>query len=72
MALPLPPELPEFIFGPLSTEEGRLQQARLDRSGLLHAVQRTVLAPEADEAALQASLSGGNSGAGDSDTIRAH
>ncbi|MFN7819426.1 MAG: alpha-amylase family glycosyl hydrolase [Cyanobacteriota bacterium] len=49
MALPLPPELPEFIFGPLSTEEGRLQQARQDRSGLVHAVQRSVLAPEAEE-----------------------
>ncbi len=41
--------LPEFIFGPLSTEAGRVRQARLDRSGLVHDVQRAVLAPEAGE-----------------------
>jgi cyclomaltodextrinase len=39
------PELPEFIFGELSTEAGRLRQARSDRSGLAHDVRRTVLAP---------------------------
>jgi glycosidase len=53
--LPPPSDLPEFIFGPLSTEEGRLRQARLDRSGLIHPVNRLVLAPEAGEAvAIQA------------------
>jgi len=50
VALPLPPELPEFIFGALSTEEGRVRQARRDRVGLGHAVQRSVIAPEAGEA----------------------
>jgi glycosidase len=55
VALPPPSDLPEFIFGPLSTEEGRLRQARLDRSGLIHPVNRLVLAPEAGEAvAIQA------------------
>lgn len=55
MALPPPSDLPEFLFGPLSTEEGRLPQARLDRSGLIHPVNRLVLAPEAREAvAIQA------------------
>jgi len=50
VALPPPPELPEFIFGDLSTEEGRLRQARRDRAGLEHPVRRLVLAPEAGEA----------------------
>jgi len=50
VALPLPPELPESIFGALSTEEGRVRQARRDRVGLGHAVQRSVIAPEAGEA----------------------
>ncbi|MFN9631524.1 MAG: alpha-amylase family glycosyl hydrolase [Cyanobacteriota bacterium] len=49
MALPPSPDLPEFIFGALSTEEGRLRQARLDRAGLVHPVQRLVLAPEGGE-----------------------
>jgi cyclomaltodextrinase len=49
VACPPPSDLPEFIFGTLSTEEGRLRQARLDRAGLVHPVQRTVLAPEAGE-----------------------
>ena len=46
MALPPASDLPEFIFGALSTEEGRLRQARLERAGLVHPVQRLVLAPE--------------------------
>jgi cyclomaltodextrinase len=49
VALPPSPELPEFIFGALSTEEGRVRQALRDRAGLVHAVQRTVLAPEAGQ-----------------------
>jgi hypothetical protein len=48
VALP-PPELPEFIFGPLSTEEGRVRQARRDRLGLDHPVRHLALAPEAGE-----------------------
>jgi len=43
------PELPEFIFGELSTEAGRLKQARRDRSGLDHGVRRAVLAPDPGE-----------------------
>jgi len=50
VALPPPPELPDFIFGALSTEEGRLREARRDRAGLDHPVRRMVLAPEAGEA----------------------
>jgi hypothetical protein len=50
VVLPPPPELPDFIFGALSTEEGRLREARRDRSGLDHPVRRVVLAPEAGEA----------------------
>ena len=50
VALPPPPELPEFIFGALSTEEGRLGEARRERLGLDHPVRRLVLAPEAGEA----------------------
>jgi len=50
VALPPSPELPEFIFGALSTEEGRLREARRARSGLEHPVRRLVLAPEAGEA----------------------
>jgi hypothetical protein len=48
--LPPSPELPEFIFGALSTEEGRLREARRAREGLDHPVRRLVLAPEAGEA----------------------
>jgi glycosidase len=44
-----PADLPEFIFGSLSTEEGRLRQVQLERAGLLHPVRRMVLAPEAGE-----------------------
>lgn len=44
-----PTDLPEFIFGALSTEEGRLRQVRLERAGLVHPVRRLVLAPEAGE-----------------------
>jgi hypothetical protein len=49
VARPLPADLPEFIFGALSTEEGRLRQARLERAGLVHPVQQLVLAPEPGE-----------------------
>ncbi len=49
VALSPSPELPEFIFGPLSTEEGRARQAHRDRLGLNHPVGRLVLAPEAGE-----------------------
>jgi cyclomaltodextrinase len=31
-----PPKLPEFVFGSLSTKEGRLKQARLSRLGFYH------------------------------------
>ncbi|MFN7678939.1 MAG: alpha-amylase, partial [Cyanobacteriota bacterium] len=44
-----PPKLPEFIFGPLSTAEGRARQARRDRLGFDHPVGRLVLAPDAGE-----------------------
>ncbi|KEF40737.1 MAG: hypothetical protein ER33_15315 [Cyanobium sp. CACIAM 14] len=42
--------LPEFIFGPLSTAAGRVRQARLERAGLRHDVNRAVLAPAPGEA----------------------
>ncbi|MEB3316568.1 MAG: alpha-amylase family glycosyl hydrolase [Cyanobacteriota bacterium] len=42
-------DLPEFIFGALSTEAGRIRQARLERAGLVHPVQQVVLAPEPGE-----------------------
>jgi cyclomaltodextrinase / maltogenic alpha-amylase / neopullulanase len=34
---PLSPAAPEFVFGPLSTEEGRVRRARTVRAGLQHA-----------------------------------
>lgn len=42
-------ELPEFIFGALSTAAGRLRAARLERVGLDHPLERLVLAPAAGE-----------------------
>lgn len=45
-------DLPEFIFWPLSTQEGRVRQAQLEPTGLVHDVQRMVLAPEAGEPVL--------------------
>lgn len=43
------PQLPEFIFGPLSTPQGRLKQARMARVGLFHDVNLSPIAPLENE-----------------------
>ncbi len=43
------PQLPEFIFGQLSTPQGRLHQARMARFGLFHDLSMTEIAPLANE-----------------------
>ncbi|MBE9226069.1 glycoside hydrolase family 13 protein [Phormidium sp. LEGE 05292] len=43
------PQLPEFIFGPLSTSQGRLKQARMERIGLFHDVTLRAIDPTENE-----------------------
>lgn len=42
-------QLPEFIFGPLSTAEGRLKQARMARVGLFHDINLNPIDPAEKE-----------------------
>jgi cyclomaltodextrinase len=44
-----PSNLPEFIFGQLSTKQGRLKQARMARVGLFHDSTLTPLIPQENE-----------------------
>ncbi len=43
------PQLPEFIFGALSTSQGRLKQAKMARVGLFHDVSLSPIDPTANE-----------------------
>ena len=41
--------LPEFVFGPLSTDDGRARRARTDQSGFVHNPSREPIDPRHDE-----------------------